>query len=69
MSEGNRSAQQRPALPPPRGPFGGMAGPPISGTMMEAIGVQGLPLALGLLCLGLAAFAIWRRRPPDSRPS
>jgi MFS family permease len=48
---------------------GGMAGPPAAGAVMDAIGVQGLPLTLGLLCLGLAAFAILRRRTRASRPS
>jgi predicted MFS family arabinose efflux permease len=41
---------------------GGMAGPAGAGAMMGAIGVQGLPVTLGLLCLVLAALAFIRRR-------
>jgi MFS family permease len=40
--------------------IGGMAGPPAAGAMMNAIGPPGLPLALGLACLSLAAFGTWR---------
>lgn len=32
---------------------GGIAGPPLTGTFMSIAGVQGLPLALGLLCTAL----------------
>ncbi|MFI0848352.1 MFS transporter [Mesorhizobium sp. IMUNJ 23232] len=44
---------------------GGIAGPPLTGTVMDLIGMQGLPLALALLCGALAAgilAAIARRR-------
>jgi MFS family permease len=34
---------------------GGIAGPPVTGLVMELIGVQGFPLSLGLLCLALFA--------------
>jgi MFS family permease len=40
---------------------GGMAGPPATGAVMDAIGVQGLPLTFGLLCFGLATVALVRR--------
>jgi MFS family permease len=40
---------------------GGLTGPPATGAVMDAIGIQGLPLTLGLLCLGLAAVALIRR--------
>lgn len=41
---------------------GGIAGPPGAGLMMELLGVQGLPLTLGLTCAALIAFAIYRSR-------
>lgn len=41
---------------------GGIAGPPGAGVMMELLGVQGLPLTLGLMCAGLVGFAIYRSR-------
>jgi MFS family permease len=41
--------------------IGGMAGPPATGAMMDAIGVQGLPVTFGLLCFGLAAIGLLRR--------
>jgi MFS family permease len=34
---------------------GGIAGPPVTGLVMDLIGVQGFPLSLGLLCLALFA--------------
>jgi MFS family permease len=40
---------------------GGTAGPPATGAIMDAIGVQGLPLTFGLLCFGLATVALLRR--------
>jgi MFS family permease len=40
---------------------GGMAGPPATGAVMDAIGVEGLPLMFGLLCFGLATVALLRR--------
>jgi hypothetical protein len=40
--------------------IGGMAGPTAVGTMMNAIGLQGLPLTLGLVCISLAAFGLLR---------
>jgi MFS family permease len=40
---------------------GGAAGPPATGAIMDAIGVQGLPLTFGLLCFGLATVALLRR--------
>lgn len=39
--------------------LGGIAGPPIAGSLMDALGAEGLPLMLGAMCLGLAA-AGWR---------
>ena len=33
---------------------GGIAGPPITGAIMELVGIQGFSLTLGLLCLALA---------------
>jgi len=42
---------------------GGITGPPVTGAVMDLVGVQGFPLTLGMLCLALAAAqAIWRRR-------
>lgn len=41
---------------------GGIAGPPGAGVMMEFLGVQGLPLTLGLMCAVLVAFGIYRSR-------
>jgi MFS family permease len=43
---------------------GGMAGPAGTGAIMDVIGVQGLPVTLGLLCVALAALALLRRRRP-----
>jgi MFS family permease len=40
---------------------GGLTGPPATGVVMDAIGIQGLPVTLGLLCFGLAAVALIRR--------
>jgi hypothetical protein len=40
---------------------GGMAGPAGTGAIMDAIGVQGLPVTLGLLCALLATLALIRR--------
>ena len=33
---------------------GGIIGPPVAGLMMDVMGIQGLPLTLGILCGGLA---------------
>lgn len=41
---------------------GGIAGPPLGGAAMDAIGPEGLPVVLGLLCLGLAAAALLATR-------
>jgi hypothetical protein len=38
-----------------------LAGPPAIGAVMDAIGLQGLPVTLGLLCFGLATVALIRR--------
>ena len=38
--------------------IGGIAGPPAAGAAMDAIGLQGLPLTLGLICFALAATAL-----------
>jgi MFS family permease len=38
--------------------IGGIAGPLTTGTVMDAIGVQGFPLAVGLFCLALGGFAL-----------
>lgn len=40
---------------------GGIAGPPVSGVVMDAVGIQGLPLTLGALCLALAGLLYYRR--------
>jgi MFS family permease len=40
---------------------GGIAGPPATGAIMDAIGVQGLPVTFGLLCFGLAMVLLLRR--------
>ena len=37
---------------------GGIAGSPLAGTAMDVAGPEGLPVTLGLLCLGLAAVAL-----------
>jgi MFS family permease len=42
--------------------IGGMAGPSATGTIMDAVGVQGLPLTLGFASFGLACFALLRVR-------
>lgn len=42
--------------------IGGIAGPPVTGAVMDLVGVQGLPLALGLLCLGLVVSILLRAR-------
>lgn len=45
--------------------IGGLTGPPGTGLVMDWIGVQGLPLTLGLMCVGLlvaAAIRAWGRR-------
>lgn len=41
--------------------FGGIAGAPTAGLLMDGLGVQGLPLALGLLCGGLVVSLITRK--------
>jgi MFS family permease len=43
--------------------FGGIAGPPLTGAAMGAVGVQGLPVVLGLMCLVLVASASLRGAP------
>lgn len=40
---------------------GGLVGSPIAGAAMDAIGLEGLPLALALFCVALAIFALLRR--------
>ncbi|MGI6855751.1 MFS transporter [Mesorhizobium sp. 1B3] len=40
---------------------GGIAGPPVAGVVMDAVGIQGLPLTLGALCLALAGLLYYRR--------
>lgn len=42
---------------------GGIAGPPAAGGMMEWIGVEGLPLTLGLLCGVLTLLQLRGRSP------
>ncbi len=37
--------------------FGGIAGPPLTGAVMGALGIQGLPLVLGLMCAVLVVAA------------
>ena len=39
---------------------GGLLGPPSIGAIMDLIGVQGLPITLGLLCIALAALGLTR---------
>jgi MFS family permease len=41
--------------------IGGIAGPPVTGIVMDAVGIQGLPLTLGGLCLVLAGLLHYRR--------
>ena len=44
--------------------LGGIAGPPGAGSIMQFIGVQGLPVLLGALCvvlIGFACFRAWQR--------
>ncbi|HWK63468.1 MAG TPA: MFS transporter [Rhizobiaceae bacterium] len=43
--------------------IGGIAGPPLAGGVMDAVGIQGLPLTLGALCLVLAGLLYLRRSP------
>jgi MFS family permease len=40
---------------------GGIAGPPVTGGLMDWVGLQGLPTALGLMYLALAAVRLVRR--------
>ena len=40
---------------------GGIGGPPVTGAIMDAIGIQGLPLSLGLICAVLAGWLLLRR--------
>ncbi|BCH24387.1 MFS transporter [Mesorhizobium sp. L-8-3] len=40
---------------------GGIAGPPVTGAVMDIVGTQGLPLALGSLCFVLALLQTGRR--------
>jgi MFS family permease len=40
---------------------GGMAGPPATGALMDAIGIQGLPVGFALLCIALTIGALRRR--------
>ena len=42
--------------------IGGIVGPPVTGAVMDVVGVQGFPLTLGLLCLVLAAAQILRNK-------
>lgn len=42
--------------------IGGIAMPPLAGAAMSLIGAPGLPITLGLICLGLAIASIARRR-------
>lgn len=45
--------------------FGGMVGSPTTGLTMQAVGPQGLPLSLALLCSVLATFLMVGRRGSD----
>jgi MFS family permease len=48
--------------------IGGIAGPPVTGGFMDVVGVQGLPLTLGLLCGALAIALLvqfYRRRSAE----
>lgn len=40
--------------------FGGITGPATAGAMMDIVGMQGLPLTLGLLCLALTVVTLRR---------
>ena len=41
---------------------GGIAAPPVAGAAMDVIGANGLPLALGLMCLLLAVLSVVRSK-------
>ena len=41
---------------------GGIAGPPAAGAAMDLLGIQGLPLALGVMYLVLLAARLFRAR-------
>jgi MFS family permease len=41
--------------------LGGVAGPPAAGVAMDAIGVEGMPITIGVICFALAAVRIARR--------
>jgi hypothetical protein len=45
----------------------GMAGPSATGLAMDLIGVQGLPLVLGSMCLALALLMLGRGSAPRPR--
>jgi MFS family permease len=48
---------------------GGIAGPPLTGGAMSVLGVQGLPLVLGVMCVALVLAALFaNRREESSRP-
>lgn len=40
---------------------GGIAGPPAAGAVMDVIGIQGLPLTMGLLCFTLTGLLLGRK--------
>lgn len=42
---------------------GGIAGPPAAGAAMDVLGIQGLPIALGIMYLALVAVRLVRGRP------
>ncbi len=47
--------------------LGGIAGPPLTGAMMNVFGVQGLPVANGLLCVALIGALLLRFRQADTK--
>lgn len=42
--------------------IGGVAGPPLTGSVMDAVGIQGLPIALGAMYVALVIARLVRRR-------
>ena len=47
--------------------IGGIVGPPVTGAVMDVVGIQGFPLTLGLLCVTLAGFQFFQRRDAEAR--
>jgi MFS family permease len=49
--------------------IGGIAGPPLTGALIDVVGAQGLPLASGLLCAVLAASLIIQMARANRKPA